>query len=198
MGTRPTAASEPLVGLPPPWNEDDSASGRRPRPTPHSPFPLFSDESFQAPPAVADFVSFGADEEEDSMSISASEKNWAESERDHPDTEGPADLHDELARVLAKAVKELDLNWDASEEPARRNTSSPRRKLSFFPDIHEHVVKFWSAPQLAHPCFNESPWVCAHAPSRENHHPSLMPFFDYTGHGPQLTVQILQTDCTPC
>lgn len=82
------------------------------------------------------------------MSISVSEKNWPESERDCPNNEGPPDLQEEFAKVLAKAVKELDLNWDAPDEPARskldswyfqssRRLAASRRKLSFFPDVHE-------------------------------------------------------------
>lgn len=112
------------------------------------------------PPAIDDFVSFGAREEEDSISISASEKDWGELEPDHTEAESPTDLHDEFTRVLAKAVRELDLNWDAPEEPPRsklnswyfqsgRRMAASRKRILFFPDVHEHVVKSWSAPQSA-------------------------------------------------
>lgn len=81
-------------------------------------FPVhLADDSFR--PLVADFVSIGAREEEDSMSFLASEKDWAESEPDRSEAEGPTDLHDQFTRVLAKAVKEFDLNWDAPEETSQ-------------------------------------------------------------------------------
>lgn len=41
------------------------------------------------------------------MSILASEKDWAESEPDRSEAEGPTDLHDQFTRVLAKSVKEF-------------------------------------------------------------------------------------------
>ncbi|ROJ49393.1 hypothetical protein DPX16_0258 [Anabarilius grahami] len=62
------------TGLPLPRDEGDNS-------TPHSPV-LFLDENFRAPPTIAVFIFFSADEKEDSMIISALEKNWAESEWD--------------------------------------------------------------------------------------------------------------------
>lgn len=94
------------------------------------------------------------------MSISASEKDWAVSEPNHPDVEGPLDLQQELKRVLKKAVRELDFSWSAPDEPARskldswysqtgRCQAALKRRTPFFPDVHDHVVKSWSAPQSA-------------------------------------------------
>ncbi len=56
------------------------------------------------------------------MSISASEEEWAESERDRSDSEGPSDLQEELIRVMNKAVKELA--WNPPEEPAKSKLDS--------------------------------------------------------------------------
>lgn len=68
-GMRPTAASEPLVGPPPP--EDGFDVG-------------VVDYSFRP----ANFVLFGAGEENDFMTLSTSKKVWA-SQWDRPDQEGP-------------------------------------------------------------------------------------------------------------
>lgn len=108
-------------------------------------------------------MSFSLEEEdEDSMSISASEKeDWAGSERDCPDSEGPPDLQEELVRVMTKAVQELELTWSPLEEPAKsildswyfrsfRRQADSRASVPFFPDVHEQLVKAWSAPQSAH------------------------------------------------
>ncbi|RXN06477.1 guanylate cyclase 2G-like protein [Labeo rohita] len=64
-------------------------------------------------------------------------------------------------RILAKAIKELNFNWDAPDQPARskldswysqssRCLAALRRRVPFFPDVHEQVVKSWSALQSAH------------------------------------------------
>ncbi|CAM4668002.1 unnamed protein product [Leuciscus chuanchicus] len=114
-------------------------------------------------PLVADFVSFGASEEEDSMSLSASENNWG-AEQAAPlvaaEQETPADLQDKLFHILSKAVEELDLSWKAPDEPSKskldtwflqssRRRAASKRGTPFFPDVHEHVVKSWVAPQSA-------------------------------------------------
>lgn len=76
------------------------------------------------------------------------------------DQESPADLQEELIRVLSKAVTELDLTWSTPDEPAKskldswvlqssRRQAASRRGTPFFPDVHEHVVKSWAAPQSA-------------------------------------------------
>ncbi|XP_056102450.1 dual specificity protein phosphatase 26-like [Rhinichthys klamathensis goyatoka] len=101
------------------------------------------------------------------MSISASEKDWATSERDHPDTEGPTDLQEELARVFDKAVKELDLAWSALEEPTR-SKPPPGCFEEEDPEAHDYVrmppieetvaVHLWpsSAPHLDHKAFTST------------------------------------------
>lgn len=71
---------------------DHSARGLRPLTSPHSSV-LFFDESLRPSSAFADVISFGLDEDEDSMSISSSEKYLADSEQDCPDSEGPPDFH---------------------------------------------------------------------------------------------------------
>ncbi len=94
------------------------------------------------------------------MSISASEKeDWAGSEPDQLDSSEPSDLQEELMRVLSKAVQELELTWSPPEEPVRSKLNSwyfrstrkadSRASVPFFPDVHEQLVKTWSAPQSA-------------------------------------------------
>ncbi len=94
------------------------------------------------------------------MSISASEKeDWAGSEPHHLDSSEPSDLQEELMRVLSKAVQELGLTWSPPEEPVRSKLDSwyfrstrkadSRASVPFFPDVHEQLVKTWSAPQSA-------------------------------------------------
>ncbi len=95
------------------------------------------------------------------MSISASEKEeWVGSERDPSDSEGPSDPQEELIRVMNKAVQELELSWNPPEEPAKSKLDSwycrssrrqvdTRTLVPFFPDIHDQLVKTWSAPQSA-------------------------------------------------
>ncbi|XP_016101950.1 uncharacterized protein [Sinocyclocheilus grahami] len=94
------------------------------------------------------------------MSISASEReDWVGSESDQPDSMGPSDLQEELMRVLSRAVQELELTWSPPEEPARSKLDSwyfrstwkadSRTSVPFFPDVHEQLVKTWSAPQSA-------------------------------------------------
>ncbi len=95
------------------------------------------------------------------MSISASEKeDWAGSEPDQLNSSEPSDLQEELMRVLSKAGQELELTWSPPEEPVRSKLDSwyfrPTRKadsrasVPFFPDVHEQLMKKWSAPQSAH------------------------------------------------
>ncbi len=95
------------------------------------------------------------------MSISASEKEeWAESERDRSGSKGPSDLQEELIRVMNKAVQELELAWTPPEEPVKSKQDSwyfrssrcqvdTRTSLPFFPDVHDQLIKGWSAPQSA-------------------------------------------------
>ncbi len=98
FGARPTAANVSLVPPPPQLEGGDVNLSR-------------SDRSQRPPPSVADFVSFGQEAVEDSMSISASEKEeWVRSEWDRSDSEGPSDLQEELIRVMNKAVQELELS----------------------------------------------------------------------------------------
>ncbi len=62
-------------------------------------------------------------------------------------------------RVLSKAVQELELTWNPPEEPVRSKLDSwyfrstrkadSRTSVPFFPDVHEQLVKTWSAPQSA-------------------------------------------------
>ncbi len=106
FGVRPTAANVPLVGPPPPLKggDDNLARSHRSQRSPQFPVTL-SDGCFRPPPPIADFVSFSQEGEEDSMSISASEKEkWAESERDRSGSEGPSDLQEEFISVMNKAV----------------------------------------------------------------------------------------------
>ncbi len=165
FGVRPTAAIEPLVGPPPPTKLSRSHHSQR---SPRSPV-TFSDECFRPPPSIADFVSFGQEDEEDSMSISGSEKEgWAESERDRSDSEGPTDLQEELIRVINKVVQEMELSWNPPKELSRskldswyfrssRRQKDSRTSVQFFPDVHDQLVKTLSAPQSA--CFHSATQV---------------------------------------
>ncbi len=94
------------------------------------------------------------------MSISASEKDgWAGSEPEQLGSSEPSGLQEELMRVLSKAVQELELTWNPLEEPVRSKLDSwyfrstrkadARTSVPFFPDVHEQLVKTWSAPQSA-------------------------------------------------
>ncbi len=94
------------------------------------------------------------------MSISTSEKEeWAGSEPEQSGSSEPSGLQEELMRVLSKAVQELELTWNPPEEPVRSKLDSwyfrSTRKadswtsVPFFPDVHEQLVKTWSAPQSA-------------------------------------------------
>ncbi len=132
---------------------------RRTQRSPHSPV-SFPEDCFCPPSNIEEFVSFGHEEGDDAMSLSASEKeDWAGSEPDHLDSSEPSDLQEELMKVLSKAVQELELTWSPPEEPVRskldswyfrstRKTDS-RASVPFFPDVHEQLVKTWSAPQSA-------------------------------------------------
>ncbi|KAL1278055.1 hypothetical protein QQF64_024728 [Cirrhinus molitorella] len=159
FGVRPAAASVPLVGPPSPDGESIALPPRRPQRSPRSPV-SFSEDCFRAPSDIGGFVSFGQEEEVDLMSISASEReDWAGSEADQLDSAGTPDLQEELMRVLSKAVQELELTWSPPEEPARSKLDSwyfrstrkadSRASVPFFPDVHEQLVKTWSAPQSA-------------------------------------------------
>ncbi len=158
FGVRPTAANVPLVGPPPPveGGDDNLVRSHRSQRSPQSPV-TFSDGCFRPPPSIADFVSFSQEGEEDSMSISASEKEkWAESER----SEGPSDLQEEFISVMNKAVQELEHSWNPPEEPAKSKLDSlyfrssrcqvdTRASVPFFPDVHDQLIKAWSVPQSA-------------------------------------------------
>ncbi len=161
FGVGLTAASVPLVGPPLSWRQERCLAAP-PNPT-VAPFPGFlSRELFPPPPPsnIEEFVSFGQEEGDDAMSISASEEeDWAGSEPHHLDSSEPSDLQEELMRVLSKAVQELGLSWSPPEEPVRskldlwyfRSTrkADSRASVPFFPDVHEQLVKTWSAPQSA-------------------------------------------------
>ncbi|CAM4569325.1 unnamed protein product [Leuciscus chuanchicus] len=90
---------------------------------------------------------------------SASEKDWG-SEHTRSKQENPMDLQDELLRILSMAVDELDLSWNAPDEPSKskldtwflqssRRQAASKRGTPFFPDVHDQVVKSWAAPQSA-------------------------------------------------
>ncbi len=132
---------------------------RRTQRSPHSPV-SFPEDCFCPPSNIEGFVSFGHEEGDDAMSISALEKeDWAGSEPDQLDSSEPSDLQEELMRVLSKAVQELELTWSPPEEPVRSKLDSwyfrstrkadSRASVPLFPDVHEQLVKTWSAPQSA-------------------------------------------------
>ncbi len=146
LGVRPTAANVLLVGPPPPLEsgDDNLARSHRSQRSPQSPV-TFTDGCFRPPPSVQE-----AEEKEE----------WVGSERNRSDNEGPSDLQEELIRVMNKAVQELELSWNPPEEPAKskldsryfrssRRQVNTRTSVPFFPDVHNHLVKTWSAPQSA-------------------------------------------------
>ncbi len=82
-------------------------------PIPRFPSP---EDCFRPPANIEEFVSFDQEEGDDSMSISASEReDWAGLEPDQLDSSGPSGLQEELMRVLSKAVQELELTWSPPE-----------------------------------------------------------------------------------
>ncbi len=155
FGVRPTAPNVPLVGpkivVPTLEGGDDNlARSHRSQRSPQSPV-TFSDGCFRPPLSVVDFVSFGQEAEEDSISISASEKEeWVGSDRDRSDSEGASDLQEELVRVMNKAVQELELSWNPPEEPTKSKLDSwyfrfSRRQV----DTRTSVPFFSRRPRLA-------------------------------------------------
>ncbi|KAF4113460.1 hypothetical protein G5714_006005 [Onychostoma macrolepis] len=124
FGVRPTAASVPLVGPPSPGGGSVVLPLRQTQRSPHSPV-SFPEDCFRPPSNIGEFVSFGQEEGDDTMSISASEReDWAGSEPDQTDSSGSPDLQEELMRVLSRAVQELELTWSPPEEPARSKLDS--------------------------------------------------------------------------
>ncbi len=99
FGVGLTDASVPLVVPPSPGGGSAVLPRRRTQRSPHSPF--FFPEDFIRPPSnIEEFISFGQEEGDDAMSISASEReDWAGSEPDHLDSSEPSDLQEELMRV---------------------------------------------------------------------------------------------------
>ncbi len=97
----PTAASVPLVGPPSPGGGSAVLPCRRTQRSPNSPV-SFPEDCFRPPSNIEGFVSFGHEEGDEAMSISASEKeDWAGSEPDQLSSSEPSDLQEELMRVLS-------------------------------------------------------------------------------------------------
>ncbi len=74
--------------------------------------------------------------------------------------EGHAAFQDELVRILTKAMSDLSLEWESTDEPTKskldlwflhsgRRAAVPRKRAPFLPDLHNEVAKAWAAPQLA-------------------------------------------------
>ncbi len=159
FGVGLTAASVPLVSPPSPGGGSAVLPCRRTQRSPHSPI-SFPEDCFRPPSNIEGFVAFGHEEGDEAMSISASEKDgWAGSEPEQLGSSEPSGLQEELMRVLSKAVQELELTWNPPEEPVRSKLDSwyfrstrkadARTSVPFFPDVHEQLVKTWSAPQSA-------------------------------------------------
>ncbi len=143
----------------PPLLAAGAPSCRRTQRSPNSPV-SFPEDCFRPPSNIEGFVSFGHEEGDEAMFISASEKeDWAGSEPDQLSSSEPSDLQEELMRVLSKAVQELELTWNPPEEPVRSKLDSwyfrstrkadSRASVPFFPNVHEQQVTTWSAPQSA-------------------------------------------------
>ncbi len=159
FGVGLTAASVPLVSPPSPGGGSVVLPCRRTQRSPRSPI-SFPEDCFRPPSNIEGFVAFGHEEGDEAMSISASEKDgWAGSEPEQLGSSEPSGLQEELMRVLSKAVQELELTWNPPEEPVRSKLDSwyfrstrkadARTSVPFFPDVHEQLVKTWSAPQSA-------------------------------------------------
>ncbi len=157
FGVGLTAASVPLVSPPSPGGGSVVLPCRRTQRSPHSPI-SFPEDCFRPPSNIEGFVAFGHEEGDEAMSISASEKDgWAGSEPEQLGSSEPSGLQEELMRVLSKAVQELELTWNPPEEPVRSKLDSwyfrstrkadARTSVPFFPDVHEQLVKTWSAPR---------------------------------------------------
>ncbi len=105
------------------------------------------------------------------MSISASEEEeWAESERDLSDSEGPSDLQEELIRVMNKAVQagaRLESSRRAGQEQTRflvlqvqpPSSRNDRQRCRFFPTSTISLLRRGLRPnrhvstQQHRPCF---------------------------------------------
>ncbi len=160
FGVGLTAASVPLVSPPSPGGGSAVLPCRRTQRSPHS-LISFPEDCFRPPSNIEGFVAFGHEEGDEAMSISASEKEeWAGSEPEQSGSSEPSGLQEEFMRVLSKAVQELELTWNPPEEPVRSKLDSwyfrstrkadSRTSVPFFPDVHEQLVKTWSALQSAH------------------------------------------------
>lgn len=164
---RPAAASEPLAGPPPLPPRGDKEPDRRQRSRPPGSPVFFADESLRPADEAAEVVRFGASGDDDElMSLAASDRDLSESEelgeteKERAEWDAPPALHEELVRVLTRAVQDLGLEWDSPDEPAKskldtwflqqgRRAAAQKKRAPFFPDVHEEVVKAWSAPQSA-------------------------------------------------
>lgn len=145
FGVRLTAASNLLVG--PPGGGNINSPCHHPQQSLRSPV-TFPEDCFHPLSHIVDFVSFGKEEEnEDSMSISALD-DWVGLECDCPDSKGPPHLQEELVRVMANAVQELELSQSPLEEPAKTKLNfwyfrltcrqaDSRASVPFFPNVHE-------------------------------------------------------------
>ncbi len=136
------------------WGPSRRAAKSNGRPIPRFPSP----RTASAPANIEEFVSFGQEEGDDSMSISASEReDWAGSEPDLPG-------------VRQKSLSGISLTLGISG-PHGKLTRGCRSPSS--PDVHEQLVKMFTLPHRpSFPTWMERrPTVtCALLPSRR---PSL-------------------------
>ncbi len=92
FGVGLTAASVPLVGPPSPGGGSADLPRRQTQGSPHSPV-SFPEDCFRPPANIEEFVFFGQEEGDDSISISALEsEDWTGSEPNQLDSSGPSDL----------------------------------------------------------------------------------------------------------
>ncbi len=120
----------PLVGPPPPLEsgDDNLARSHRSQRSPQSPV-TFSNGCFRPPPSVTDYVS--------------------RRQRRTPCPFQPQRRKNGLDRsVTAPTVKDWYLTYWYFRS-SRRQVDT-RTSVPFFPDVHDQLVKTWSAPQSAH------------------------------------------------
>ncbi|XP_073668191.1 uncharacterized protein [Paramisgurnus dabryanus] len=158
----PTAAKVPLVGAQPP-TESERVPERRASPPRRSPV-QFVAESLRPEPGAAESVSFGVPAEEDEMSLTASDGDWDQSPPAASEADAhPPSFHEELVRILSKAVQDLEIEWSSPQEPQRskldswyfdsgRRAAAPRKSAPFLPDLHDEVTKAWATPQGVRAC----------------------------------------------
>ncbi|XP_057193192.1 uncharacterized protein LOC130556323 isoform X2 [Triplophysa rosa] len=170
--------SEILLGsVPPPLPpRGDKALDRRQRSRPPGSPVFFADESLRPADEAMEMIRFGASGDEDElMPLAASDRDLSGSEelaaleKERAEWDAPPKLHEELVRVLTRAVQDLGLEWNSPDEPARSKLDTwflqpgrrPEETRTFFP-MHPRLRIGHFLPGG----WGGSPRLCAHSRRR--------------------------------